>query len=66
MQDSEATAMEDDSATSAADAAAAAASSRLPEVELYVYLLVLVYLLDRKQYTQVVCLAYGNSVLFVT
>lgn len=44
--------MEDDSA--AADSIATApTSSRLPEVELYLYLLVLVYLLDRKQYTQV-------------
>lgn len=52
-QDAEAVPMEDDSA--AAEPAAAAPpplSNPLPEVELYLYLLVLMYLLDRKQYTQ--------------
>eukprot|EP00878_Enallax_costatus_P015837 GHUV01016597.1.p1 GENE.GHUV01016597.1~~GHUV01016597.1.p1 ORF type:complete len:401 (+),score=128.17 GHUV01016597.1:196-1398(+) len=52
-QDSDVAPMEDDSAP--ADAAAAApppVSSQLPEVELYIHLLVLMYLLDRKQYKQ--------------
>ena len=54
LQDSDVAPMEDDSAP--ADAAAATqppASSSLPEVELYIHLLVLMYLLDRKQYKQV-------------
>eukprot|EP00878_Enallax_costatus_P040285 GHUV01046400.1.p1 GENE.GHUV01046400.1~~GHUV01046400.1.p1 ORF type:complete len:130 (-),score=32.66 GHUV01046400.1:219-608(-) len=54
LQDSDVAPMEDDSAP--ADAAAAApppVSSQLPEVELYIHLLVLMYLLDRKQYKQV-------------
>lgn len=51
--------MEDDATTAAAgaegggDAGAAPGPSQLPEVELYSYLLVLVYLLDRKHFTQV-------------
>ncbi|KAF6258690.1 26S proteasome regulatory complex [Scenedesmus sp. NREL 46B-D3] len=49
--------MEDDAtkagdAADGADAGSAPAPSQLPEVELYMYLLVLVYLLDSKQFAQ--------------
>jgi hypothetical protein len=55
--------MEDDAAAAAdgegADAGSAPGPSQLPEVELYSYLLLLVYLLDRKQFTQVRCCGRG-------
>lgn len=58
-QDADVAPMEDDAAAAAedgagegADAGAAAGPSQLPEVELYMYLLVLVYLLDRKHFAQ--------------
>jgi hypothetical protein len=51
--------MEEDAAAAAAaggegaDVGSAPGPSQLPEVELYSYLLVLLYLLDRKEFTQV-------------
>lgn len=57
-QDADVAPMEDDATAAAADAegggdaGAASGPSQLPEVELYSYLLVLVYLLDRKHFTQ--------------
>jgi hypothetical protein len=61
LQDADVAPMEDDAAAAAAadgegaDAGSAPGPSQLPEVELYSYLLLLVYLLDRKQFTQVRC-----------
>uniref|UniRef100_A0A383WN77 PCI domain-containing protein n=1 Tax=Tetradesmus obliquus TaxID=3088 RepID=A0A383WN77_TETOB len=57
-QDADVAPMEDDATAAAADAegggdaGAASGPSQLPEVELYSYLLVLVYLLDRKHFRQ--------------
>jgi len=45
--------MEEDNASTAAVTTATAPISNLPEVELYMYLLVLMFLLDRQQHTQV-------------
>jgi hypothetical protein len=52
--------MEEDSSTAQGDGKAAAAAgdlaarvSGLPEVELYLYLLLLIYLLDKQRHTQV-------------
>lgn len=61
------TAMEEDSSAAQDDSKAAAAGdlaarvSGLPEVELYLYLLLLIYLLDKQRHTQV-C---GHVVLLV-
>jgi hypothetical protein len=64
--------MEDDAAAAedgageGADAGAAAGPSQLPEVELYMYLLVLIHLLDRKHFAQVggaSCLCRGGGAL---
>lgn len=45
--------MQDDGKSAAAAGELAARVSGLPEVELYLYLLLLIYLIDKQRYTQV-------------